>query len=59
MAKKNNKTLWIVIGVIAVLILMIIGSYNGLVTADETVEEKWANVQTAYQRRMFKTQRVY
>ena len=25
--------------------------YNGLIKADETVDEKWANVQTAYQRR--------
>jgi LemA protein len=51
MAKKNNRTLWIVLGVAALLILMVIGSYNGLITVDETVDEKWANVQTAYQRR--------
>lgn len=42
----------IVIGVILVLsVIWFIGSYNGLVKADETVNEKWANVQTAYQRR--------
>jgi|FLOH01.1.fsa_nt_gi LemA protein len=53
--KKNKRTLWITLGVIGVIILLlvliVIGSYNGLVTKDETVDEKWANVQTAYQRR--------
>ena len=52
---KNNKTLWITLGVIGGVLLlfffMVIGTYNGLITADETVDEKWANVQTAYQRR--------
>ena len=55
MVKNNNKTLWITLGIIgAVLLLLIftiIGSYNWLITTDETVDEKWANVQTAYQRR--------
>ena len=37
--------------VVVILILWVAGSYNGLVNADETVNEKWANVQTAYQRR--------
>jgi len=42
----------IVIGAIVVLSLFwVIGSYNGLVRSDESVNEKWANVQTAYQRR--------
>ena len=27
------------------------GTYNGLVTADESVEQAWADVQTTYQRR--------
>ena len=52
---KNNKNLWITLGVIGSILLLlmfsIIGSYNGLITTDETVDEKWANVQTAYQRR--------
>lgn len=56
MAKNKLKAgPWIAIGV-AVLILVIIigwyiGSYNRLVRADETVNEKWGNVQSAYQRR--------
>ena len=55
MAKKNKQTLWITLGVIGTLLLLliftVIGSYNNLITTDETVDEKWANVQTAYQRR--------
>ncbi len=39
-------------GIVAVLLLLwFAGSYNGLVSSDESVTEKWANVQTAYQRR--------
>lgn len=55
MAKNKLSPGWIVliaIGAIVVFsVLWFIGSYNGLVKADETVNEKWANVQTAYQRR--------
>ena len=55
MANNNNKTLWITLGIIGavllLLVLTVIGSYNGLIMTDETVDEKWANVQTAYQRR--------
>ncbi|MCK5282880.1 MAG: LemA family protein [Nanoarchaeota archaeon] len=56
MAKKNKLSpLWITLIIIgAVLLLSVfwfIGSYNGLVGADEAVNEKWANVQSAYQRR--------
>lgn len=54
MAKKLSP-LWIVLIVIGAIILFtvlwFIGSYNGLVRTDETVNEKWGNVQSAYQRR--------
>lgn len=43
----------IVVGAILLMTVMWVAiSYNGLVRADETVAEKWANVQSAYQRRM-------
>jgi LemA protein len=56
MAKKNNLSpVWIsliIVGVVLFLsILWVIGSYNSLVQLDESVNEKWANVQSAYQRR--------
>ncbi len=52
--KKINpkwKTWGIVAGIILILILWYVGSYNGLIRTDETVDEKWNNVQSAYQRR--------
>lgn len=54
MVKKISKgaIVGISIGVIVlILILWVVGSYNSLIRLDETVNEKWANVQTAYQRR--------
>ncbi len=55
MAKNKLSPLWITLIVIGAVILLsvmwFIGSYNGLVGADELVNEKWANVQSAYQRR--------
>lgn len=55
MSKKlsTSQIVLIVVGAILVLTLLwVIGSYNGLVRQDESVNEKWANVQTAYQRRV-------
>ncbi len=52
--KKLSTTHIVLISLAVVLLLSLIwvvGSYNGLVSADESVNEKWANVQTAYQRR--------
>ena len=49
---KSNKALWIVLGIIAVLIIWFIGSYNGLVNAKETVDQTWSDVETTYQRRL-------
>ena len=46
-----KKSSWIILGVVAVVIIWAVGSYNGLVTKDEKVSEAWANVETVYQRR--------
>lgn len=46
-----KKSTWIILGVVAVVIIWAVGSYNGLVTKDEKVSESWANVETVYQRR--------
>jgi|SRR3989338_3124382 len=47
---------WIVLGVIVLIVLILVGtlwgSYNGLVSGDENIKQKWANVQSAYQRRI-------
>ena len=43
---------YIILGIIAFLIFSQgKGAYNGLVTQDEQVNQAWANVQSAYQRR--------
>lgn len=41
----------VVAGVLVLLVLWGIGSYNGLVTAQQQVDASWAQVQSAYQRR--------
>ena len=46
-----KKSTWIILGVVALVIIWAVGSYNGLVTKDEKVSESWANVETVYQRR--------
>ena len=48
---KKNKGLIITIVVIVLVALWGISSYNGLVGMDEKVSNKWANVETQYQRR--------
>lgn len=56
MAKKRNMKPWIILGAVSVFIIiiisMVIGTYNGLVTLDESVNGQWANVESSYQRRM-------
>ena len=44
----KKYAIWIVL---AVLILICVGGYNGLVGSRETVNKAWANVEGAYQRR--------
>jgi LemA protein len=43
--------LMVIGGIILLTFLWAIGSYNGLVSSQEGVDSKWANVQSAYQRR--------
>jgi len=51
----TKTTLLVVFGAVVVIALLVglsvMGMYNGLVNSDVTVDEKWAMVQTAYQRR--------
>lgn len=46
----NIKTI-IVLGIIALLVIFGISSYNGLVQKQETVNQSWAQVENQYQRR--------
>ena len=48
--KKNLG--WIIpVAIVVVIVLCAIGGYNGMVKMDEQVQNKWANVETQYQRR--------
>lgn len=47
-----KKGLLIALGIILLLGFMFAGRYNGLVTSREAVDEKWAQVENVYQRRM-------
>lgn len=46
---------WIIIGIVAVIVISLFAycavAYNGFVTQETNVDEKWGNVQTQYQRR--------
>lgn len=57
--KASSKSSYIKYGIWGIIGILIIvcffsgcSSYNGLVTAEETVNESWAAVQVQYQRRM-------
>ncbi len=45
------KTLWIMLGIVAVILLIGVGAYNGIVTKHETITAKWAQVENQLQRR--------
>lgn len=42
---------WIIIAGIGILVLIMIGQYNGIVKGEQGVKKQWANVQSSYQRR--------
>jgi len=46
-----NKTLLIILGVLVLIILAAVGSYNRLVGSSQAVDASWAQVQNVYQRR--------
>lgn len=46
-----NKTIWIVLVVVAVLAIAMVGSYNNLVTMNENVNGKWSQIENQLQRR--------
>ena len=48
----KNKTVWIIIAVVAVLFFCMQGVYNNMVTRGEEVSAAWSQVENQYQRRM-------
>ncbi len=51
MNNKKNLTLWVVLGVLAILVVYSISCYNGFVEYQEKATTELSNVQTQYQRR--------
>jgi LemA protein len=49
--KKSIGCLLALVAVVAVVGIVAVGQYNGLVGAEQHVEESWAQVQNVYQRR--------
>ena len=49
---EKKHILWIVIGALALGVLWYIATYNGLIRLNEEVNNKWAQVETQYQRRV-------
>jgi len=47
----KKTSLFVILGVVAVLAIWIVSSYNRLINTDETVTKAWANVESQYQRR--------
>ena len=45
------NTIWIVAGIVVLLLLAIIGIYNGLVVARQRVREGWSDIDTQLKRR--------
>ena len=48
---KKNLGLIITLAIVAVVLIWGVSGYNGLVSMDEGVQNKWADVETQYQRR--------
>ncbi len=44
-------TLWIVLAVIAILVIVVIGMYNGLITLKNRVDEAWSDIDVQLKRR--------
>ncbi len=49
--KKSTIVKLAVTGVLLLTLLWVMGSYNGLVTKSEAVDNQWSQVETQYQRR--------
>jgi len=47
-----NKTLMIIGSVIALMLLITVSSYNGIIASDELTKREWGNLQSTLQRRL-------
>lgn len=48
---QNNKKTLIVVAIIAVVVIWVVGSYNGFASGNQSVSNAWAQIDTQLQRR--------
>ena len=47
-----KKTLWVILGILAVLVLWGGAKYNSLIKTEEKMQQAWSQVENVYQRRL-------
>jgi LemA protein len=47
----KNKTLWVIVAIVVIVVLYGFSSYNGFVNGREAIDGQWAQVESQYQRR--------
>jgi len=50
--KKVSVTSWVIIGLVALLLIYTVFSYNRFVTLDQNINGKWSEVESQYQRQV-------
>ena len=51
MDTQKKRTTWIIVGVIAIIAIWLIGTYNSLASKSQNVEEQWSQVENVMERR--------
>lgn len=46
-----SSTTWIILGIVLLLVILVIGIYNGLIQLKNKVDEAWADIETQLKRR--------
>lgn len=46
-----KRSSWIILGVIALFVIWVVASYNGMISARQRVDTQWAQVENQFQRR--------
>ena len=49
---RSTKIIIAILGVVALLAMWLVGSFNGFVSKEESVKTAWSQVETQYQRRL-------
>ena len=47
----KNRSLWIVLAVVAIILISGVSMYNGMVSTNEAIDSKWSQVENQLQRR--------